>query len=202
MSPTKVVFITVLVGAVSVAAALYGKHWLDGEGDMSLPLFKHDDQLHSLPEMQLSTPAGEPVSSTSWAGKVVVMNFWATWCPPCLREMPLFIRTQAAYADSPLTFVGVAIDRPEAVRAFIAEHPVNFPILIGGTDAVDISRRLGNRLQALPFTVIFDQHGRRVLSHPGEVSRETLKEQVTRLLPDAPASRAVGQKAATSEQNL
>jgi thiol-disulfide isomerase/thioredoxin len=132
------------------------------------------------------------VSSSTWSGQIVVINYWASWCPGCVREMPMMIRAQEALRDKGVQFVGIAIDRAEDARAFVARYPVNYPVLVGSPESIELSRRLGNRLLGLPFTVIFDQRGRRVFSRTGELGAEELKAQLDGLLgmngPQAPAA--------------
>jgi hypothetical protein len=99
----------------------------------------------------------------------------------------MLIRAQEALRPKGVQFVGIAIDRAEDARTFISQYPVNYPILVGNPDAVELSRRLGNRLQGLPFTVIFDRRGRRVFSRTGEVGAEELKAQLDGLLGAAAA---------------
>lgn len=138
--------------------------------------------LDRLPHFRLPDLDGQEVAVDRWAGKVLVLNFWATWCPPCLRELPLFDELQRRHADAGLQVVGIAIDDKEAVEKFLAEHGVSFPILLGDGEAIALSRRLGNRLQGLPFTLIFDANGKRVHAHTGEVTRADLAEHLEPLL--------------------
>ena len=135
------------------------------------------------PDFELPTSSGETVRLSDLPGQAVLVNLWASWCPPCIRELPMLIRLQEAFDPSQVQVVGIAIDRLEAVEQVIEDHPVNFPILIGDVEAVELSRRLGNRLQGLPFTVIFDHHGRRAFSQVGEVTQATLDTQLQALLP-------------------
>ena len=182
MSTGKVVLVTMLAGTISIGLAIFGQEWLTGRDLSGFGRTKNNaEQLDRLPQFSLEDVDGRELASNSWAGKVVVLNFWATWCPPCLREMPLFIRTQQALGSG-IQFVGIAIDRAEDVASFLTDHPVNYPILVGDEAAIEMSRRLGNRLQGLPFTVIFDQRGRRTYGQVGEVTRKVLEEQLPALL--------------------
>jgi len=188
MSTGKVILVTVLAGLIGIGSAILGQKWL-GEGRMPSLATElrgySETRLESLPGFRLPDLTGQEIESSSWAGKVLVLNYWATWCPPCLREIPLFAEAQDQYADAGLQVVGIAIDRPEDVETFLEQHPVNYPILIGGTEAIELSRRLGNRMQGLPFTVIFDQRGRRVDAQIGEVTKASLAESLTALIPQA-----------------
>jgi len=186
MTRSKLVLIMVMVGLLGVGVGFLGSRWLNGKSGFGLPFPGNKNaetgQLYRLPRFRLPDLDGQEVASSHWAGKIVVLNFWATWCPPCLRELPLFDELQRTYAAAGLQVVGIAIDNHRDVERFLAEHPVGFPILLGDTDAIDLSQRLGNRLQGLPFTVIFDTRGRRVYAQSGEVTRAALTEQLDPLL--------------------
>jgi thiol-disulfide isomerase/thioredoxin len=184
MSATKVVVVTILAGGISISAAIFGHRWL-GDAKLHTLTPARGDPAHSLPDFRLPDLAGREIGSAVWAGKVLVVNYWASWCPPCVREMPTLIRAQQAHEPGQFQVVGIAIDEKDAVEQFLIDHPVNYPILIGNPDAVEMSRRLGNRMQGIPFTVIFDRHGRRTFSQVGEVSAATLNAQLAPLLPAA-----------------
>jgi thiol-disulfide isomerase/thioredoxin len=196
MTTGKVVLVTVLAGAISIGLAVLGQRWLDESKGFALQLPKSlvdkGDRLEVLPEFRLPDTGGVEVSSKAWAGKVLVLNFWATWCPPCLREMPLLTEVQQAHGDESLQVVGIAIDEPGSVQRFLADNPVGYPVLLGDTDAIEMSRRLGNRLQGLPFTAIFDRAGRRVHAQVGEVTRTSLSEHLEPLLQQSADAQTTG----------
>ena len=135
-----------------------------------------------LPSFQLPDIDGDMRDSDEWKGRILVVNFWATWCPPCRKEMPLFIEMQERYADRGLQFVAIAIDDPDLVRDFHDVYGINFPTLIGGAEAIELANRLGNRFDSLPFTAIFDRHGNTRYIQAGEMSQETLERQLLPLL--------------------
>ncbi len=113
-----------------------------------------------------------------WKGRVLVVNFWATWCAPCREEIPVFIAIEDKYGSRGLQIVGLAIDRPDPVRAFAREFGVNYPLLIGGFEAVEIMRPLGNSAGALPFSVIYDRSGQAVLAKLGAFSVDELESRI------------------------
>lgn len=117
-----------------------------------------------------------------WRGKVMVLNFWAPWCPPCREEIPDFIKLQEKYRERGLVFVGVALDEKLKVQTFADEMGINYPILLGEMDAVDLSGKIGNRLGGLPFTVVIDRDGRIVASEVGGLTLEQLEKSVLPLL--------------------
>ena len=108
----------------------------------------------ALPDLQgREQPLGQ------WKGKVLVVNFWATWGAPCREEMPAFVRIQSDLGPKGVQFVGIAVDQPDKVAQFVAELSLNYPALIGGYGAMELSKSLGNRLMALPFTLVIDRGG-------------------------------------------
>ncbi|MCU0835368.1 MAG: TlpA family protein disulfide reductase [Chromatiaceae bacterium] len=200
MTAGKILLATILAGTLSIGFAVLSQRWL-GEGQdvpAALALKRPTgDRLDRLPAFRLPDLTGAELDSGAWDGKAVVLNFWATWCPPCLREIPLLAEVQRAHPDE-LQVVGIAIDIREEVARFLAEHPVGYPILIGGVEAVEMSRRLGNRLQGLPFTVVFDRSGKRVYSQIGELTETILTRELTPLLPSAREAQTADNLHATS----
>jgi len=97
-----------------------------------------------------------------------VLNFWATWCPPCVKELPAFVRLQRQYGAQGLQFVGVALDGREEVAKFVAEHGIDFPVLVGEEDVARYMQRLGNTIGALPYTVVVTPDGAIHHTHQGE----------------------------------
>lgn len=186
MNPGKVVLVTLLAGGISIGAAVFGERWVGRPHSSPQRPAVSPAQIQSLPDFRLPDLSGREISSNAWAGKTLVLNYWASWCPPCLREMPMMIRTQEALQGRGVQFVGVALDREQDVQSFVAEYPLNYPVLIGNPESVELSRRLGNRLQGLPFTVIFDSKGRRVFSRTGEISEQELMAELNAVLTDTP----------------
>jgi thiol-disulfide isomerase/thioredoxin len=130
---------------------------------------------NNLPEFQLHDVSGKLRSSTEWQDKVLVLNFWATWCLPCRDEIPIFISLQERYRSKGLQFVGIALDDPELVREFAKEVRLNYPALFGEQDVIQLARRLGNQYGGLPYTVIFDRQGRVADTRAGPYTRESLE---------------------------
>jgi peroxiredoxin len=135
-----------------------------------------------LPEFSLPDLSGKMHSIKEWQGKVLVINFWATWCPPCLKEMPEFAAMQNEYSDQGLQFIGIALDDPEPVKEFIASHNINYPILMGEDQGPRIAHDLGNIVNTVPFTVIVDKNGFVIKSHMGTLTKDELLKIVTPLL--------------------
>ena len=118
-----------------------------------------------------------------WRGKVLVVNYWATWCLPCRDEMPMFSALQTRYAAHGVQFVGIADDQVGKVREFVRQTPVAYPLLIGGMDAFGITADFGNAAMGLPFTIILDRDGQLQSSALGRVDEAALTRQLDRLVP-------------------
>lgn len=117
-----------------------------------------------------------------WDGRVILLNFWATWCAPCREEMPMLDELQAHYGNRGLQVIGVALDRPGAVQQFVERLGIDYPILVDDASGIDIARRYGNRRGVLPFSVLIRRDGvvDRVLY--GKLEREELEPAVSALL--------------------
>lgn len=139
-------------------------------------------QASQLLEATLPDLSGAPQTIGNWRGKVLVINFWATWCPPCLEEVPLFVRLQREMGHQGLQFVGIAIDERDKVREFASRNAINYPIMIGQLDAIELSRAAGNKSGALPYTLVLDRSGRVVSQHQGGLTEQELKPIVANLL--------------------
>ncbi|MDA0822416.1 MAG: TlpA disulfide reductase family protein [Proteobacteria bacterium] len=111
---------------------------------------------------------GKERHMTEWTGQLVVANFWATWCGPCRKEIPSFIALQQRYSDANVQFVGIALDRVDAVQAFATEYGINYPLLIGEENVAKYMRALGNTIGALPFSVLIGRDGKVLQTHQGE----------------------------------
>lgn len=108
----------------------------------------------------LNDPAGRPQALAQWRGKVLVVNFWAAWCPPCREEMPAFSRLQKEFGANSVQFVGIALDSAQSVNEFQQQTPVVYPLLIASPATTELARQLGNPSLALPYTLVLDAAGK------------------------------------------
>lgn len=126
-------------------------------------------------------PSGGELVLANFKGQAVLLNFWATWCPPCVTEMPLLDRFHAAQRARGWHVVGLAVDSPTPVREFLARQPMGFPIGLAGLNGIELARSLGNSSGALPFSVVFDRQGKAVRTKLGSVHESDLAEWVKAL---------------------
>jgi thiol-disulfide isomerase/thioredoxin len=121
---------------------------------------------------------GADRSLAQFQNKLLVVNFWATWCVPCREEMPAFTRVQGRWAGRNVQFVGLAQDDPGKVARFGKELAINYPLWTGGDGLGELSRRLGNHLGVLPFTVILDPNGRVLERRVGPYTESALEDRL------------------------
>ena len=125
-----------------------------------------------LPDFTLGDLEGKPRSILSWPGKSMIVNFWATWCAPCRREIPLLRELQKQHGPEGFQIVGVAVDLREDVVKYAQEIGIDYPVLIGEQDGLDAVNKFGQGSIGFPFTVFTDNQGRIVLFHLGEIRKE------------------------------
>ena len=141
------------MGAVAVVAAAAGagfalKRFSPGEADLA-----------GFWDRSFPTPDGGTLALSSLRGQRLLLNFWATWCPPCVEELPLLSAFYTQNKANGWHLLGLAVDKPAPVNQFLARSPVSFPVALAGMEGVDLSRSLGNAAGALPFSVLFDADG-------------------------------------------
>jgi len=172
----------ILFLAAAVAAAVLG-YWAAGQlrtADAPAPA---GEQLattavpFTLPDLE-----GKAHTLDDWSGRVLVLNFWATWCPPCREEIPAFMELQKTYGARGLQVVGVAIDEPQAVRDYRDGLLIDYPLLVGDRDAVDLMNRYGNLAGVLPYSVVIARDGRIVARKQGAYTHDELEAIVQPLL--------------------
>jgi thiol-disulfide isomerase/thioredoxin len=125
--------------------------------------------------LTFDTPQGTPLPMAGFKGKPLLVNFWATWCPPCVEEMPLLDSFFLEHAAKGWQVVGLAVDQPSAVRTFLQRTKVTFPIGMAGLEGTELTRLMGNTSGGLPFTVVVSADGSVVQRRMGRVTEADLK---------------------------
>lgn len=160
-----------LAGAAAGAAGVGAAWWTRRHGEaLSEPA---PDDFWAL---RLPQPGGSELAFATLRGRPLLVNFWATWCAPCIREMPALDRFAREFQSKGLQVVGIAVDQDKPVRDFLGQNRVGYSIALAGFDGITLSRRLGNEGGALPFTVAFDAAGRVARRHLGETRYEMLAD--------------------------
>lgn len=167
-----------LIGAVALISAAIGLYF----GQYQSRPNQVAPSTNTLPPLSFSTLEGEAKTPDSWPAPVKVINFWATWCPPCREEMPAFSTVQAQLGANRVQFVGIGIDTPDNIKAFQEKLNVSYPLLIGSYDALKQTAALGNPSLSLPFTLIIGPGGRIIHTHQGKLEEADLIRLLTPLL--------------------
>ncbi|MGH8509005.1 MAG: TlpA family protein disulfide reductase [Gammaproteobacteria bacterium] len=134
------------------------------------------------PDFSLKDFGGESRPVSEWNGKVLLLNFWATWCAPCQKEIPELIALQDDYKEQGLQIVGIAIDELGTTQEFATQAGINYPTLTGEEEAIQVAVRYGNTIGALPYTVIVDRNKRIAFTQHGQVRRDEIESLIRRLL--------------------
>jgi cytochrome c biogenesis protein CcmG/thiol:disulfide interchange protein DsbE len=170
--------VTVLAAVVLVAGSCGGGPSVASEGTAEASASVTDRK--PAPDFVLQDGEGRDVKLSDFRGKVVLLNFWATWCGPCKIEMPWFVDFQRQYTDQGFTVLAISLDEEgwEVVRPFTEEHKLNFPVLLGSDETAE---QFGG-VAALPTTFIIDQEGRIFSTHMGLVSKSDYEDEIKELL--------------------
>lgn len=135
-----------------------------------------------LPEFSLPDLSGRTHRISEWRDKILVINFWATWCPSCREEIPEFIAMQRQFAGQGLQMIGIAMEDREPVDEYIDFIKINYPILIAGDQGMALARQLGNHVDAIPYTVVVDRNGQIIHRELGQFSKEEIIAVIQPLL--------------------
>jgi thiol-disulfide isomerase/thioredoxin len=158
-------------GTVALAAGAAGLGlWLGNRRSQS-----EGGAFARLNEVQLFSLEGEITKLQSLLKKRTLINFWATWCPPCVAEMPLINSIYNEFASKNLQVIGVAVDKRESVQKFVLEKNIQFPVLIGSLAGMELSKHFGNKMEALPYSVLVDESAQVLESKMGEISEKELR---------------------------
>ena len=160
--------IPIVTAILALAIGLY--FGLKPKGDAPYPLSGYT----------FETPQGGSLDLGALKGKVVVLNFWATWCPPCVEEMPELDELYTTLKSQNVELIGIAIDSPSNVDEFLGKTPVNYPIVLAGITGTELGKVLGNEQGGLPFTVILDENGNKLLTKAGRIQMDTITAALQR----------------------
>lgn len=163
-----------LYGGVAVAATAAGAGFAWWKFDPDRVAESPSAAVDALWSTSFDTPSGPPLQMQALRGKPLLINFWATWCPPCVAELPLIDAFYRENLSRSWQVLGLAIDQPSAVRAFLARIPVSFPVGLAGLEGTELGKSLGNASGALPFTVVLSSRGDVLHRKMGRLSADEL----------------------------
>ena len=166
-----------ILGGVGVAAAAIGV--LAAVRLAESPPVTGGDALRAA---RLTDLSGKLRSLAEWDGRVLVCNFWATWCPPCREEIPELVRARDKFLSSGVEFLGIALDQADKVSEFARSVRISYPVLLADAAGVDLVRQLGNPTGGLPFTVILDPKGSIVFRKIGTLTQQEIEDRLAALL--------------------
>ena len=160
------------VGLLALLGGALTSQWISKTGLAS------DSSIKAFFANPWQSPDGKAVNTSEWQGKVLVVNFWASWCPPCVEEMPALDQLQQENLQQNVLFVGIGIDSPSNIREFLKNTPVSYPIVIGGLEGSSLSKQMGNAQGALPYTVIINPKGKAVYTKLGKINEDELRKAI------------------------
>jgi thiol-disulfide isomerase/thioredoxin len=182
MRPLRQLAIGLWVAVFLLGGAWLGSQWRQQTADpanvqeVSPPASPATPLPAKLPPITLKDLKGTPRSLEEWRGRTLLINFWATWCAPCRKEMPLLEALQQSADPAELQVIGIAIDRLDPVLRFVGEAGVSYPILAGEADATAAAEQFGDAFRALPFSVVVAPDGTILAAHTGELDQAALEQ--------------------------
>jgi thiol-disulfide isomerase/thioredoxin len=161
-----------LIGVLALVAGVFSSQWISQTRLVS------NSSVKAFFANQWQAPDGKTIDTEKWQGKILVVNFWASWCPPCVEEMPVLDKLQKAFLQQNVLFVGIGIDSPSNIREFLKNTPISYPVAIGGLEGSNLSKQLGNTQGALPYTIIINTKGKVIYSKLGKISEDEVRNAV------------------------
>ncbi len=189
MSKFKQIFLYICVAVFALGAGSYLRSMLTEAQQTKLSSEEGQQGAKAILAANLPDIHGENQAVSQWLGKVMVVNFWATWCTPCQEEIPEFIEAQEKFRDQGLLFVGIALDQADKVKMFSHEFGINYPVLVGSMNTWSLAQAAGNRMSVLPYTVVINRSGEIVETYIGRVNLKKLEKLVIPLLKENPQAQ-------------
>lgn len=169
--------ILVIVGFLSLILG-WGVSKFQEDSKNSEKITLKDSILNDFLSTEWKNPQGESIDTKSWKNKTLVINFWGSWCPPCVEEMPMLGKVSEELKSENVLFVGIGIDSPSNIREFLIKTPVPYQIAIGGMEGSNWAKRLGNETGGLPFTVIITPKGELIFKKLGKIEEKEIKSAI------------------------
>ncbi|WP_025602230.1 TlpA family protein disulfide reductase [Burkholderia sp. WSM2230] len=191
---TRRILIAAVVAVIAAGSGVFANHWLNsnrGAGSnedvsevaraaQSQPP-SNENAVAQLWSTPLTSPNGKPQTLTALKGRPIVVNFWASWCAPCVEEMPALSQLQREYRNKGVQFVGLGVDSEKNVQSFLQKVTVAYPVYVTGFSGADLARAFGNTAGGLPFTVVIDAKGNVRSTKLGQIDPKALKQTLDAL---------------------
>ena len=168
-----------LIGLVSLLIGLGASYLRHQESTPAIPTEMYQGFLNNT----WNDPNGNAIETNTWRNKTLVVNFWASWCPPCVEEMPLLAKLNAQVNPARVKVIGIGIDSPSNIREFLNKTPVPYQIAVGGLDGSQWAKKLGNEQGALPFTVVIGPAGNILFSKLGKLTEDDVNNVILKKIP-------------------
>ncbi|ASV98090.1 TlpA family protein disulfide reductase [Paraburkholderia aromaticivorans] len=181
---TRRILAAALVAIAAAGGGVLANHLLNGgsaELARAAPPASGEDAVAQLWSAPVTTVDGKPQTLSSLKGRPIVVNFWASWCGPCVEEMPALSQLQRDYAKKGIQFVGLGVDSDKNVQAFLQKVKVAYPVYVTGFGGADLARAFGNTAGGLPFTVVIDAKGEIRSTKLGQIDAQALKQTLDAL---------------------
>ncbi|RQH01089.1 TlpA family protein disulfide reductase [Paraburkholderia dinghuensis] len=180
---TKRILATVVVAALAAGGGILAGHWAKGgnAGKADAASVADKNAVGELWSAAVTTPDGKPQSLAHYKGRPIVVNFWASWCGPCVEEMPELSALQREYAKKGIQFIGVGVDSGANIKAFLQKVQVDYPIYVAGFAGADVARAFGNTAGGLPYTVVIDANGNVRATKLGQIKPDELRHTLDAL---------------------
>lgn len=140
-----------------------------------------DNATQKLFALSLNDAQSKPQAIKQWQGKFLVVNFWATWCKPCVEEMPELVQLQKDLAAKNVQLLGLGIDTPSNIAEFTQKYQISYPVFAAGMDGTSLSQAMGNKAGGLPFTALISADGKVVKTYSGRLKMAELRADIQRL---------------------
>lgn len=167
--------IALAIGLIGGAIGMYVGH------KQSTPLTPQSGAAQQLMSLSLNDSQGAMQKLSQWQGKFLVVNFWATWCTPCVQEMPELSALQKELGGNKIQLIGMGIDSPGNIADFAKKYQISYPLLVAGMEGTELSRQMGNQAGGLPFTVLIAPDGSVLKSYLGRLNIEQLRGDIINL---------------------
>jgi thiol-disulfide isomerase/thioredoxin len=168
---------TVMYGVIGLCFALAGLYF----GKQAFDLPPPSPAVNSLFAQSMVDATGQTQALSQWKGKTVLVNFWATWCAPCVDEMPELSQLQAEIAPRKIQVLGIGIDSTANIAQFASKYKITYPLYAGGLNGTDLSRQFGNKTGGLPFTVLVGEDGQVKKTYLGRLKIDEVRKDLASL---------------------